>query len=235
MLSRFGAVVVLMLHVCSTTVGQPNKPSVPVTELEGELDWSAVKCAACDYLVEHLDRQASDALIENKVVPSVRRSKKNKKSKKMKGIKDVPWLHSELGWGQAVEDACEYQNLKDLAYLAKDGQYKLLSITEMSEAMAEMAKDMVLARDRAAYRQFQTACQNIVDDNDRSVVRVIRDAPRKKLKVGRGDGSGELKEAMIPSMPGEKEGLKHAFCVKTARVCGPERFPQAAAAADTEG
>ena len=44
------------------------------------MDWRAVKCAACDYLVDHLDGQVSTALIENKVVPSIRRGKKAKKN-----------------------------------------------------------------------------------------------------------------------------------------------------------
>ena len=170
---------------------------------------------------------------KNKVISSVRRSKKAKKQK-MKGIKDVPWLQSELGWGQAVEDTCEYNNLKDLAYLTKGGQYKLLPISEMSLEMAEMAKDQVLGRDRSAYRQFQTACQDVVDDNDRAVVRVIRDAPRKKMKVG-SLTSGDATEAMIPDMPGEKDGLKHAFCVEKAQVCSSERYPRGAPTAKAKG
>ena len=222
---------VVLLWLCSTSTGQGKNPSIPVTELDGEMEWRAVKCAACDYLVEHLDSQVSAALIENKVISSVRRNKKAKQKQKMKGIKDVPWLQSELGWGQAVEDACEYKNLKDLAYLAKGGEYKLMPTSRMSPEMAEMAKDQVLGRDRSAYRQFQTACQDIADDNDRAVVRVIRDAPRKKMKVGgmtSADTAADMTEAMIPDMPGEKDGLKHAFCVETARVCDAERYPRGA-------
>jgi hypothetical protein len=231
LLQRYlGVGAVVLLWLCSTSVGhKERKPSIPVTEMEGEMEWGAVKCAACDYLVEHLDRQVSAALIENKVISSVRRSKKAKKKQKMKGIKDVPWLQSELGWGQAVEDACEYKNLKDLAYLAKGGEYKLLPTLEMSPEMAEMAKDQVLGRDRSAYRQFQTACQDIADDNDRAVVRVIRDAPRKKMKVSSVSSAGkagDTTEAMIPDMEGEKDGLKHAFCVEKAQVCNSERYPR---------
>eukprot|EP01043_Picozoa_sp_COSAG02_P069972 COSAG02_NODE_12212_length_1580_cov_1.159352_1_plen_293_part_00 len=219
---------VVLLWLCSTSAGQGKKPNVPVTEVDfGEMEWGAVKCAACDYLVEHLDSQVSAALIENKVIASVRRNKKVKKKQKMKGIKDVPWLQSELGWGQAVEDACEYKNLKDLAYLVKDGQYKLMPTSDMTPEMAEMAKEQVLGRDRSAYQQFQTACQDIADDNDRAVVRVIRDAPRKKMKVG-ANTAADVTEAMIPTMPGEKDGLKHTFCVETARVCDSERYPRGA-------
>ena len=166
------AAAVLCLCGASAAGEGSRRPEVPVTEVEGAMDYQAVKCAACDFLVDHLNGLASTALMENKVVPSVRRSKKSKKSKKMKAIKDVPWLQSELGWGEAVDNACEYANLKDLAYLAKGGQYKLLSVNEMSPAMAEMAQDQVLARDPSAYRQFQTACQDIVDENDRAVVKV---------------------------------------------------------------
>lgn len=218
---------VLLLLLCSTSAGQKKKPEVPVMDMEGEMDWRAVKCAACDYLVDHLDGQVSTALIENKVVPSIRRGNKAKKNQKMKGVKDIPWLKSELGWGQAVEEACEYKSLKDLAYLTKDGQYMLMPTSEMTPEMAEMAQDQVLGRDPTAYRQFQTACQDVADENDRAIVTVIRDAPREKMKVGRlRDGGETMTEAMIPSMPGQKDGLKHAFCVEKARVCDSQRYPK---------
>ena len=128
-------------------------------------------------------------------------------------------LQSELGWGQAVEDACEYPHLRDLAYLSKQGQFKLLSISEMSAEMAEMAADQVLGKDISTFHQFQRACkcnaatllglrlrlrtqvtrevserllvclvcvfpgEDIIDENDRAVVSVIRDASRSLMKV----------------------------------------------------
>ena len=42
----------------------------------------------------------------------------------------------------------------------------------------------MLGRDRKAFTQFQTACHDVIDDNDRALVAVVRDAERKKMPVG---------------------------------------------------
>ena len=52
------------------------------------------------------------------------------------------WLPS---WGAAVEETCEFASLKSLAYLTKDGEYKLLDTAEMSPTMAEAAAEQVRA------------------------------------------------------------------------------------------
>ena len=44
-----------------------------------------------------------------------------------------------------MEETCEFRSLKDLAYLTKDGEYKLLDTAEMSPAMAEAAAEQVRA------------------------------------------------------------------------------------------
>ena len=44
-----------------------------------------------------------------------------------------------------MEETCEFGSLKDLAYLTKDGEYKLLDTAEMSPAMAEAAAEQVRA------------------------------------------------------------------------------------------
>ena len=44
-----------------------------------------------------------------------------------------------------MEETCEFASLKSLAYLTKDGEYKLLDTAEMSPTMAEAAAEQVRA------------------------------------------------------------------------------------------
>ena len=55
-----------------------------------------------------------------------------------------------------MEETCEFASLKSLAYLTKDGEYKLLDTAEMSPTMAEAAAEQV----RASYPQHRhpSAC-----------------------------------------------------------------------------
>jgi len=136
----------------------------------------------------------------------------------------------------------------------------------------------VLGRDRKAFTQFQTACHDVIDDNDRALVAVVRDAERKKMPVGAanpgaqprllllqsklrvgqqecstrsglawfslkhtdlalrikrtkmivragGGGGDTVTDGYVPTIG--RDGLKHRFCVETAKVCGTDRWPPA--------
>ena len=85
-----------------------------------------------------------------------------------------------------------------------------------------------MGRDRKAFTQFQTACQDVIDDNDRALVAVVRDAERKKMPVGAANpGAQTNRRRLLPrnqaSLQIEPARLQPALWLAT---CCPSNMPK---------
>ena len=172
------------------------------------------QCAACEFVVDRLDRAVRDSLLGGKTVSIVKRGKGKKgKKAKLKEKVEVPWIESELGWGAAVDEVCAYTALADQAFFAKDDMIKLMALESLSGPVKVAAVNMTLGRDPLMFKQFQRACQDILDENERDIIKAVRNPKRTKMKIGtagratdyiKGMGgakdSGALQEDFIPDI-----------------------------------
>lgn len=215
----------LLLPMLALLLPPETSGKVPVVEVRGDIDFKAVKCAACDFLVGHLDELCGKHEVARTVVTAVKRSKKRIKGDTVR----VPWAESEMGWALAVEEACSFQVLRDLAYLTRSGNdYKLMNVSEMDPEMRDMAvsNKLTLDKDLSMYSQFESACESILDENPKQLVKLVRDAKRTAVQVHTLHSLGKsVGQKMVPTAG--PETLRAAFCVDAVRACPPGRFPQA--------
>jgi hypothetical protein len=162
--------MVLLMESCwslavfgaAASLGSSDTP--PVVEIDGDLDYKAVQCAACEFVVDHLDRAVRDSLLEAKTVAVTKRAKPSSQNAKLKRKVEIPWIESELGWGEAVDAACGWGALSKQAYFTKGNAFKLFALESLTGQMRDMAESQVLGRDKGMYRQFERACQGIIDE-----------------------------------------------------------------------
>ena len=159
-------------------------PEAHSLAIESDKQKGQIRCAACEHLVEHLDSLATAAVTSNRMVGSTARRSGKKKRKK----KEMPWLESELGWGLALEEACERAQLADLAYLSRGAygtntEFKLMRLSAMEPELAAVAAEQQLANDPQGYGIFQRACQAVLDEHEDVLVREIKEGERNLMSV----------------------------------------------------
>ena len=210
----------LHLALLAATSGE-----VPTTKVSGDIDYKAVKCAACDFLVEHLDGLVGTHELAGTAFAAAKRGKRRVKADKVA----IPWAESELGWSAAVEQACSFEILRQLAYLTRSGsEFKLMNVTEMDDDMRAMAMahNLTLDKDAGMYRQFESACEDVLDKSPKKLVKLVRDAKRTQVDVQTPYSKGKsVGKKMVPIAG--PETMRAAFCVDAVKVCPSSRFPRA--------